>query len=400
LSEKRDLYEVLGVSKNASADEIKKAYRQMARKYHPDVNKDDPNAADKFKEVTNAYEILSDEQKRATYDRYGHDAFDPTKGGSSSGAGYGDFGGFGGFSGSGGFGDIFDVFFGGMGGATGRQRGPQRGADREMQIQISFEEAVFGTQKDIELMRVEECPDCGGTGAAKGSKINTCSQCNGTGQVRNVSNTPFGRFESVKPCGKCGGTGKTIETPCKECRGTGKVKRRRTVHVKVPAGVDTGARLRIHGEGEEGTLGGGNGDLYISIFVKPHMRFRREGYDLICEKEIDFVQAILGDVIELPLLRGAVCKVEIPAGTQPMDVITVKGKGVPYLNSSRIGDLKVIIKVKIPKRTTERQKQLLREYQGEKGSGSSKATASASASGKKKGFFDDLKEDIKEKFKK
>ncbi len=399
MSEKRDLYEILGVSKNANADEIKKAYRQMARKYHPDVNKNDPNAAEKFKEITNAYEILSDEQKRATYDRYGYDAFDPSRGGSSNGAEYDGFGGFsGGFGGSG-FGDIFDVFFGGMGNMGRQQRGPQRGADREMQIQISFEEAVFGTQKDIELMRVEECPDCKGTGAAKGSKIQTCSQCNGTGQVRNVSNTPFGRFESVKPCGKCGGTGKTIESPCRECRGTGKVKRRRTVHVKVPAGVDTGARLRMHGEGEEGVMGGGNGDLYISIVVKPHGRFRREGYDLVCEKEIDFIQAILGDVIELPLLRGAACKVEIPAGTQPLDVVTVKGKGVPYLNSSRIGDLKVIIKVKIPKRVSERQRQLLREYQGEKGSGTS-SKSTGSSSGKKRGFFDDLKDDIKEKFKK
>ncbi len=399
MSEKRDLYEVLGVSKNATADEIKKAYRQMARKYHPDVNKDDPKAAEKFKEVTNAYEILSDDQKRATYDRYGHDAFDPTRGG-GTGA---DFGGFnGGFGGSG-FGDIFDVFFGGMGG--GRQRGPQRGADREMQIQISFEEAVFGTQKDIELMRVEECPECGGSGAAKGSKISTCTQCNGSGQARTISNTPFGRFESVKTCSRCNGTGKMIETPCKECRGTGKVKRRRTVHVKVPAGVDTGARLRMQGEGEEGTLGGSNGDLYISIYVKPHSRFHREGYDLVCEKEIDFVQAILGDVIEMPLLRGAACKLEIPAGTQPGDVITVRGKGVPYINSSRIGDLKVIIKVKIPKRITEHQRKLLNEYRGTtngsgtKGSSGGKTTT-ASTSGKKKGFLDDLKEDLKEKFKK
>lgn len=356
MAENKDLYAVLGVARDASQDEIKKAYRQLARKYHPDVNKDDPNAAEKFKEITNAYEILSDEQKRATYDRFGYDAFDPT-----AGAGQGGFGGGGyTFDDLGGFGDLFDVFFGGGG---RRRSGPQRGADREVRLDINFEEAIFGAEREIELMRVENCEKCGGSGANKNSDVKTCPQCNGTGQARTVQSTPFGRFESVKTCNRCHGEGKIIDDPCKSCKGTGKVKRRRKINVRIPAGVDTGASLRIQGEGEEGIQGGGKGDLYIMIAVRPHSTFKREVYNLLMEQEIDFTQAALGAEIEIPLLRNEVHKLNIPEGTQPDDIIVVKGKGVPYLNSNRKGDLKVRIKVKIPRRLNKRQKELLEEFQ-------------------------------------
>ncbi|HEX3011693.1 MAG TPA: molecular chaperone DnaJ [Syntrophomonadaceae bacterium] len=353
MAEKRDYYEVLGVSKNASADEVKKAYRQMARKYHPDVNKDDPNANDKFKEINDAYEVLSDPQKKEAYDRFGHDAFDQTRNAGAGGFGFEDFGG--------GFGDIFDIFFGG-GGGRNRRTGPQRGADREMRMEINFEDAVFGMEKDIEIPRVEDCDKCHGSGAEPGSKIKTCPQCKGTGQTRTVQNTPFGRFESSRPCSQCHGEGKIIEKPCSACKGTGKVKKNRRINVRIPAGIDTGSRLRISGEGELGVYGGPPGDLYISVIVRSHPVFKREGYNLICSQNINFVQAALGTEMTIPLLGGAEHTLNIPEGTQPGDVITVKGKGIPHLHSHRFGDLKVIIGVKIPTRLTKRQKELLSAF--------------------------------------
>ncbi len=353
---KRDYYEVLGVSRNAGPDEIKKAYRQMAKKYHPDVNKEDPKAEEKFKEVAEAYEVLSDDQKKAAYDRFGHDAFDPTKNG-----GMGGFGGFE-FDGMGGFGDIFDIFFGGTGGARRRRSGPQRGADREIRLDINFEDAVFGMEKDIEIMRVEKCDKCNGSGAEPGTHSKTCPQCQGSGQVRTSQSTPFGRFETVKTCSKCGGEGKIIEKPCPACKGAGKNKKKRTINVRIPAGIDSGSRLRIQGEGEEGLLGGPSGDLYLTIMVRPHPRFRRDGYNLICSQDIDFVQAALGAEMEIPLLGGMTHKLVIPEGTQPGDVLTAKGKGIPHLHSSRYGDLKVIMDVKIPTRLTKRQRELLNQF--------------------------------------
>lgn len=349
MAAKRDYYEVLGLSKGAGPEEIKKAYRQKAKQYHPDVNKDDPNAAEKFKEVAEAYEILSDSQKRAAYDQFGHDAFDPN--GMGGGFGGADFGGMGGF------GDIFDIFFGGAGGH--RRRGPQRGADREVRLDISFEDAVFGAEKEMELMRVESCDKCGGSGAEPGTSAKTCPQCQGSGQVRSIQNTPFGRFETSRPCGKCNGEGTIIEKPCHACRGRGKVKRKRTINVRIPAGIDTGSRLRIQGEGEEGTMGGPPGDLYIVIVVKSHARFKREGYTLLCDLNINIVQAALGDEIEIPLLRGDAHKLTIPEGTQPGDILTVKNKGIPHMQSHRYGDLKIIVNVKIPTRLSKRQKAIL-----------------------------------------
>lgn len=351
MATKRDYYDVLGVSKNASPEEIKKAYRQMAKKYHPDVNKEDENATEKFKEVAEAYEILGDDQKKATYDRFGHDAFDPTKGGA------GGFGGFG--EGAGGFGDIFDLLFGGAGGGQRRRTGPQRGSDREVRLDINFEDAVFGMEKDFEIQRVEKCAQCKGNGAEPGSPIKTCPQCQGAGQVRSSQSTPFGRFETVKPCSRCQGEGKIIEKPCTACKGSGQAKKKRTINVRIPAGIDTGSRLRMQGEGEAGVNGGPAGDLYITIVVKPHERFSRDGYTLICNIELDFVQAALGAEIDVPLLGGASHKLAIPAGTQPGDVLTVKGKGIPHLHSQRSGELKVIVKIKIPTKLTKKQKELL-----------------------------------------
>ena len=375
MAAKRDYYEVLGLSKAATAEEIKKAYRQKAKKFHPDVNKEDENAADKFKEVAEAYEILSDSQKRAAYDQYGHDAFDPARGGGPGGFGWADFGGMGGF------GDIFDMFFGG--GGQRRQSGPQRGADREMRLDINFEDAVFGLEKEMDMMRVESCTKCGGSGAEPGSNPKTCGQCQGTGQVRSVQNTPFGRFETVKTCGQCNGAGKVIEKPCSACKGKGRVKKKRTINVRIPAGIDTGSRLRIQSEGEEGILGGPSGDLYIVIVVRPHSKFKRDGYTLICNLDIDMVQAALGAEIDIQLLGGDHHKLVIPEGTQPGDVLTVKNKGVPHINSTRSGDLKVLVNVKIPTRLNKRQKELLSNFFEDN-----------EEKENKKGLFDKLKDAI------
>lgn len=357
MSAKRDLYEVLGVDAKAAPEEIKKAYRSMARKYHPDVNRDDPQAGEKFKEISEAYEILSDPQKKELYDRYGHDAFDPTRN-----AGAGGFGGFGGFENmSGGFGDLFDLIFGNATGSS-RRSGPQRGADRELRMDINFEDAVFGLEKEIELPRMEKCTKCNGSGAEEGSSVKTCPTCQGSGQQRTVQSTPFGRFESSRTCSRCHGEGKIIEKPCSSCKGTGQTRKLRKIEVRIPAGIDSGSRLRISGEGEQGTRGGPPGDLYISIMVKPHPTFKREGTTLIGNLEIDFVQAALGAEVEIPLLGGAVHNLVIPEGVQPGEVLTVKGKGIPHLHSHRTGDLKIIIKVKIPKKLTRKQKELLQQF--------------------------------------
>lgn len=369
MSTKRDYYELLGVSSNATPEEIKAAYRKMARKYHPDVNREDENASEKFKEINDAYEVLSDPQKRSAYDAYGHDAFDPTK----------NMGGYG--EGMGGFGDIFDLLFGGGGGGRRARSGPQRGADRELRMDINFEDAVFGLQKEIEVSRVENCEHCNGNGAEPGTPIKTCSACQGTGQARTVQSTPFGRFETVRPCTKCGGEGKTIEKPCGECKGTGKTRKTRRIEVRIPAGIDSGSRLRIQGEGEQGAKGGPPGDLFISISVRPHAIFKRDGYTLITTVEIGFVQAALGSEIEIALLGGATHKLAIPEGTQPGDVITVKGKGIPYLHSHRQGDLKIIIKVTIPKKLTKKQKELLQAFHSDEKPGK-----------KEKGLIDKMKD--------
>lgn len=357
---KRDYYEVLGVSKTATQDELKKAYRKLARKYHPDLNKDNAEAAEKFKECNEAYSVLSDEQKRAQYDQFGHAAFE--NGGMGGGGGFGGAGGFGGFGGSG-MEDIFDMFFGGQGSRGGRssKAGPQRGADLRFDLEISFEEAAFGLEKEINLYRDEVCDHCHGEGAEPGSKVETCPECNGSGYVRFTQNTMFGQMVNERPCSRCKGEGKIISEPCKECRGKGTVKRNKKLKVKIPAGVDNGSRLRVSNEGEAGAKGGPSGDLYVYLYVKPHKFFERDGTTVLCEVPINIVQATLGADIKVPTLDGQVT-MKIPEGTQPGKVMRIKGKGIPSLRNSSRGDQLVRIKVVVPTKLSDKQKDALRKF--------------------------------------
>lgn len=366
---KRDYYEVLGVARNASPDEIKKAYRAQALKNHPDVAEDKEAAEQVMKEINEAYAVLSDEQKRAQYDQFGHAAFDPNQG---FGQGF-DFD-------IGGVSDIFDMFFGG--GGRRKRTGPQRGADREIQVEIEFEDAAFGAEKELQLQRVEDCDECDGTGAEPGSTAKTCTACQGTGQMRTVQSTAFGRFESVKTCSRCGGTGKTIEKPCKSCHGQGRVKKSRKVSLRIPAGVDTGSKLRMTGEGEPGVRGGPPGDLYVYIAVRPHKTFQRRGADVYCEVPISFVEAALGAEIEVPTLEGT-AKVTIPEGTQTGASFTVKNKGIPHIRGHKRGDEIVFVKIVTPTKMNDKQKDLLKKFAEEEKQNDS--------SGKKK-IFDKVKD--------
>ena len=357
---KRDYYEVLGVSKTATQDELKKAYRKLARKYHPDLNKDNEEAAEKFKECNEAYSVLSDDQKRAQYDQFGHAAFE--NGGMGGGGGFGGAGGFGGFGGSG-MEDIFDMFFGGQGGRGGNRAksGPQRGADLRFDLEITFEEAAFGLEKEINLYRDETCAHCHGEGAEPGSKVESCPECNGTGYVRFTQNTMFGQMVNERPCSRCKGDGKIISEPCKECRGKGTVKRNKKLKVKIPAGVDNGSRLRVSGEGEAGAKGGPSGDLYVYLYVKPHKFFERDGTTVLCEVPINIVQATLGADIKVPTLDGQVT-MKVPEGTQPGKVLRLKGKGIPSLRGGSRGDQLVRIKVVVPTKLSDKQKDALRKF--------------------------------------
>lgn len=357
---KRDYYEVLGVSKTATQDELKKAYRKLARKYHPDLNKDNEEAAEKFKECNEAYSVLSDDQKRAQYDQFGHAAFE--NGGMGGGGGFGGAGGFGGFGGSG-MEDIFDMFFGGQGGRGGNRAksGPQRGADLRFDLEITFEEAAFGLEKEINLYRDETCDHCHGEGAEPGSKVESCPECNGTGYVRFTQNTMFGQMVNERPCSRCKGEGKIISEPCKECRGKGTVKRNKKLKVKIPAGVDNGSRLRVSGEGEAGAKGGPSGDLYVYLYVKPHKFFERDGTTVLCEVPINIVQATLGADIKVPTLDGQVT-MKVPEGTQPGKVLRLKGKGIPSLRGGSRGDQLVRIKVVVPTKLSDKQKDALRKF--------------------------------------
>lgn len=344
---KRDYYEVLGVGKDASQDDIKKAYRQMARKYHPDVNKE-ADAESKFIEAKEAYDVLSDDQKKATYDRFGH--VDPNQG---MGGGAQDFGGFG---------DLFDMFFGGGGGGNRRNpNAPQRGNDLQYTLTIEFKEAVFGKEMDITIPRTENCDTCHGSGAKPGTKPETCGTCSGTGQQEVVQNTPFGRIVNRRACTNCGGTGQKIKEKCTTCQGAGKVRKQRKIHIRIPAGVDEGAQLRVSGEGEGGTRGGPSGDLYVVIRVKSHDFFEREGDDIYCEVPLTFAQAALGDEIEIPTLTEKV-KLKIPAGTQTDTFFRLKGKGVPRLRGNGQGDQHVKVVVVTPTSLTEEQKEHLRNF--------------------------------------
>jgi molecular chaperone DnaJ len=372
---KRDYYEILGVSKTASEDEIKKAFRKLARKYHPDVNRENPQEAEeKFKEANEAYEVLSNAERRAQYDQFGHSAFD------GQGQGFG--GGFGGFGG-GGFSDIFDMFFGQGGGGFGggRPKGPERGADLRYDMEIAFEEAAFGLETEIQIPRTEDCSVCGGSGAAPGTHPETCPDCKGTGQVQVTQNTPFGRMVNVRTCQRCNGEGKIVKTPCKECGGRGKLRLKRKIKIKVPAGVDNGSRLRVAHEGEAGQRGGSPGDLYVFIFVKAHKLFTREGDDVICEMPINFVQAALGDEVEVPTLDGKV-KLKIPEGTQSGTIFRVKDKGITHLRGHGRGDQHVKVKVMTPQKLTNAQKELLRQF--------AKESNENNVTSEEKGFFKKL----------
>ncbi len=376
MAAKRDYYEVLGVARGASQEEIKKAFRRLARQYHPDANKDDPNAAEKFKEINEAYEVLGDPEKRARYDQFGHagvGAGDPGDFGASGGGpfGFGDFG-----FGPGGFadlGDIFESFFSGLR-QDGRRRGPERGADLRLDLEISFEEAAFGGEKEISLHKEERCGRCGGTGAAPGSLPVACPHCGGTGQVRAARNTAFGQFVSIHTCGRCQGEGRIIADPCPECRGEGQVRRRKTIKVRIPPGVDTGNRLRVAGEGAPGRRGGPAGDLFVDIRVRPHPVFRRDGFDVVSEIRVGMAQAALGTEVEVPVLTEPGReprreKLVIPPGTQSGTVFRLRGHGIPHLRGGGRGDHRVEVQVEIPTSLSDEERELLRrlaELRGEK----------------------------------
>jgi len=353
MAEKRDYYEVLGVSRDASDEEIKKAYRKLAKKYHPDINPGDKEAEAKFKEVNEAYEVLSDPQKRARYDQFGHAGTDP------NGFGAGGFGGFGDFD-MGGFSDIFETFFGGFGGST-RRNGPQKGRDIRHSISIAFEEAAFGVEKEINVMKMENCTHCGGSGAKPGTSPVMCSKCKGTGQVQYTQRTAFGQFVNVRTCDACNGEGKVITNPCNVCHGRGTVRKSKKLKVKIPAGIDDGQTISLRGEGEPGKRGGPPGDLFITVNVRPHPLFQRQGMDIICEVPITFAQAALGAELEVPTLDGKV-KYTIPEGTQSATVFRLKGKGIPNIRGYGRGDQYVKVIVEVPKNLNERQKELLRQF--------------------------------------
>ena len=354
--QKRDYYEVLGLSKGASEEELKKAYRKLAKKYHPDVNPGDKDAEAKFKEINEAYGILSDPEKKARYDQFGFAGVDPSYGG----GGYG-----GGFDGSfdfGDLGDIFGSFFGGGFGGGGRARsGPQRGESLRTRLTITFEEAAFGCEKEVSIDRVEQCETCKGTGAAPGTSPETCPACGGSGQVQQRRQTPMGVFATTGPCPRCGGTGKIIASPCKDCGGSGQVRRRKTLKVTIPAGIDNGQIISLRGQGSAGKNGGPAGDLQIVITVQPHQLFRRDGADVYCNAPITFTQAVLGGEMEIPTIDGKV-KYDIPEGTQTGTTFRLKGKGIPNVNGRGRGDQFVTVYIETPRNLNREQKEALKKF--------------------------------------
>ncbi len=364
MSSKRDFYEVLGIQKGASEADIKKAYRLMAKKYHPDLNQGDKTSEARFKEVNEAYEVLSDKDKKARYDQFGHAGVDP-----SYGAGAGGFGGFGGFGGGGGFGfddlgDIFNMFTGTSGfGSTSRKRtGPQKGQDINYELDLEFSEAVFGAKKELNIHRNEVCTDCHGSGAKAGSEVENCKACNGTGEVRFAQNSLFGRTISVRPCEECGGEGKKVKDPCTTCAGKGFVRKNRKITIDVPAGVDTGMVMPLKGEAHNGTKGGPAGDVNIHFKVKPSKIFRRKDNDVYEEVLISITQAALGAEINVPTLEGDT-KYTLVEGTQTGTTFKLKGKGIPNVRyAGQRGDLYFTVKVDTPKKLSEQQKEILRSF--------------------------------------
>ena len=387
MADKRDYYEVLGVQKTASADDIKKAYRSLARKYHPDLHPDDKYCAEKFKEVNEAYEVLSDPSKKERYDQFGHAGVDPNYGGGgfSGGAGFNPFGDMG---------DIFENLFGGgfgggFGGSTrARADAPRRGQDIDTTVTIEFMEACMGVKRDIKINRLDKCPDCKGTGASAGSTPQTCPECGGRGQVKVAQRTPFGVISSQKACTKCGGKGKIVSNPCSKCGGNGRVRVSKSLSVDIPAGIDDGQMLRVSGQGDAGVNGGPSGNLNVGVRVKNHPLFEREEYDIHCEIPITYAQAVMGDELVVPTIDGNV-KYSIGEGTQTGTVFRLKGKGVKKLQRSERGDQYVKVYVEVPKNLDKKQKELLKEFE---------ASLEDKNYEKKKNFFDKLKE-FKERFK-
>ena len=362
MAEKRDYYEVLGVDKSASDDEIKKAYRKAAKKYHPDLNPNNKEAEEKFKEANEAYEILSDSEKKARYDQFGHAGVDPNYGAGQGGYG----GGFGGMDFDLGdiFGSIFGNGFGGFGGGgRANPNAPQRGSDTQASITISFEEAAKGCSRSIDTMRIETCDECHGNGCQSGHSPKTCPECNGRGQVTVQQRTPFGVIQSSKPCSHCNGRGTVIEKPCKKCNGAGRVRKSAKLDINIPAGVDDRQILTVRGQGNKGVNGGPAGDLNIVVNVRPHPIFERDGYNVWCDVTISFAQAALGDSLTVPTLTGDV-KYDMPAGTQTGTTFRLREKGIKYLRQDRMGDLFVKVNVVVPRKLTERQKELIAEFGG------------------------------------
>lgn len=357
--QKRDYYEVLGVNKNATNDEIKKAFRKAAKQYHPDLNKDDPTAAEKFKECNEAYSVLSDADKRRKYDQFGFAGVDPSYA-AGQGGGYGG-GGFG-FDGDIDLGDIFSSFFGGgFGGGSRNPNAPQRGRDIQATINISFEEAAKGCKKSVEVSKVEDCSQCHGTGAAEGTSPKTCSQCGGSGYITVQQGSGFFQVNTTRPCPSCNGSGKIIEKPCSKCGGRGKVRKKSKIDITIPAGIDNGQVVTARGLGDAGLNGGPAGDLRVGVTVSAHKDFVRDGYDIHYEKHISIVEACLGVKVRIPTLDGDV-EYHVPAGTQPNEVFRLKGKGIQRLNSIAKGDLFVHIVVDIPRELTNEQKNLLKQF--------------------------------------
>lgn len=379
MADKRDYYEVLGVQKGASEDELKKAFRKLAKQYHPDLHPGDKECEDKFKEVNEAYEVLSDPDKRAKYDQFGHAGVDP-----NFGAGQG--GGFSGFSGFGDMDDIFSSFFGGFGGGrSSNPNAPRRGGDIEASIAIDFMEACTGKKASVRINRMEQCPDCHGSGAAAGCSPKTCPDCHGTGTVRITQRTPFGNIAQTARCSKCGGKGKIVDNPCKTCSGRGQVRKASTREVEIPAGIDDGQTLRVQGGGHAGTNGGQSGDLHITVTVRPDPIFEREGFDIWTDVPLTYTQATLGGEITVPTIDGKV-KYNVPEGTQPGTVFRLRGKGIKKLYRSDRGDHYVRVGVEIPKNLTKEQKSLLKKFD---------ESLSGKNYQKRESFFDKLKDKFK-----
>ncbi len=387
MAEKRDFYEVLGLSKGASDEEIKKAFRKMAKQYHPDLHPGDKDAEQKFKEINEAYGVLSDPDKKSKYDRFGHAGVDPSYGAGQGGAGFGGFGGFGGGFEDIDLGDIFGSFFGGgMGGSSSRRNNaPQKGANREARVSITFEEAAFGCKKDVSFTRIEKCDDCGGSGAAKGTSPETCSNCGGSGTVRTQQRTPLGVFQSQSACSHCGGKGKVVKSPCQSCNGSGYIRKQKKLTVTIPAGIDDGQSVVLSGQGDSGRNGGPAGDVFVEVTIKKHPIFEREDRNIYCDVPITFSEAVLGATIDVPTLEGKV-DYAIPEGTQTGTVFKLKGKGITEIRGTRRGDLVFRVVVEVPKNLNKEQKDLLKAFADSCGEKNNV---------QKKGFFDKLSDMFK-----